>query len=332
MKGLKESLKIKNLELKNRLVMPPMATSSTPDGYVNQKLLDYYGEKSQGGYIGLIITEHSYVNRQGMAGPGQLSCSRDSDIEGLSRLAQTIHRNGTKAIAQISHAGSAASMKMTGMKTISASAVLNEGATSRNGELPDAMSLAQIDKVIEDFVLAAVRVKKAGFDGVEIHSAHGYLLNQFYSPLTNKRTDEYTGSTLEGRLRLHSQIIKAVREEAGEDYIIALRLGGSDYIQGGTTIEDSEKAAILLEKYGVDILDISGGMNGYTIAGNHDEGYFSEMSARIKRKVAIPVILTGGIRNAETAERLLKEEKADLIGVGRTLLRDPDWARRAMVK
>ena len=330
MSYMQEPLKVKQVELKNRLVMPPMATSSTTDGTVNQKLLDYYQEKSAGGYIGLIITEHSYVHPQGIANPGQVSMSRDSDIEGLKKLVQTIQANDTKVIAQINHAGSAASSKATGMAAVSASAVRNPAPSGRNGEMPQAMTQEQVAQVVKDFAAAARRAKAAGFDGVEIHSAHGYLLDQFYSPLTNKRDDEYGAQTMEGRLRLHREIIEAVRAEVGQDYLVALRLGGCDYQEGGSTIDDSVEACVLLESYGVDLLDISGGMNGYMIPGRTEAGYFSEMTERIKEKVTVPIILTGGITNIESAESLLAAGKADLIGVGRAILKDSLWAKSAM--
>ncbi len=330
MKYVNEPIEINHLKIKNRLVMPPMATSASEDGSVTQKLLDYYSEKSAGGYIGLIITEHSYINQQGIANPGQVSISKDSDIEGLKELVNVIHKNGSKVIAQINHAGSSASQKVTGMPIVSASAIVNEGATGRNGELPKAMTIEQIKKVVNDFALAAKRAKEAGFDGVEIHSAHGYLLNQFYSPLTNKRDDAYTGATIEGRLKIHQEVIQAVREMVGTEFLVALRLGGCDYWDGGSTIEDSVEAAVLLEKCGIDLLDISGGLNGYVVPGYKEPGYFSEMTEQIKKKIAIPVILTGGVTQIADAEQLLENGKADLIGVGRAIFKDSTWAERNM--
>lgn len=178
------------------------------------------------------------------------------------------------------------------------------------------MTREQIAQVVKDFAAAARRVKAAGFDGVEIHSAHGYLLDQFYSPLTNKRDDEYGAQTMEGRLRLHREIIEAVRAEVGQDYLVAPQTGRRDYKEGGATIDDSVQACLLLESYGVDLLDISGGMNGYMIPGRTEAGYFSEMTERIKEKVNVPVILTGGITDIESAENLLAAGKADLIGRG----------------
>lgn len=233
-------------------------------------------------------------------------------------------------IAQINHAGSSTSQKVTGMPIVSASAVMNEGATARSKELPEAMTLDQIQAVVNDFALAAKRAKEAGFDGVEIHSAHGYLLNQFYSPLTNKRKDAYTGATIEGRLRIHQEIIRAVREMVGTEYLVAVRLGGCDYMDGGSTIEDSVEAAVLLEKCGIDLLDISGGLNGYIVHGRNEPGYFSDMTEQIKKKVSIPVMLTGGVTEITDAEQLLVDGKADLIGVGRAIYKDSMWAEKNM--
>lgn len=314
------------LYLKNRLVMPPMATSkSEPDGKVSTEILNYYNEKSQGGYISLIIVEHSYVAKQGKADGRQMSVADDNVIENLRKLAETIHRNGSKAVMQINHAGSAASMDITGYEPVGPSAVKNP----RKGNIPKELSRDEIKNLINSFKNAAVRVKKAGFDGVEIHSAHGYLLNQFFSPLTNKRTDEYGGDVM-GRIRIHLEIIKAVREAVGSEFPILLRLGASDYIEGGSTIEHSKIAAVEFEKAGIDILDISGGFCGYVLPGAAEEGYFSSLTEEIKKVVSIPVILTGGITKAETAERLISEGKADLIGVARAIYKDSYWAKKAM--
>ena len=330
MERMREPITINHMTLKNRLVMPPMATSRSEDGTVNQKLLEYYDEKSAGGYIGLIITEHSYVHPQGIANPGQISISRDSDVEGLRQLVQVIHKNGSKVMAQINHAGSAARRAVTGLEPVSSSAVVNEAKHGADGETPRELTREEIAQIVRDFAAAARRAKEAGYDGVEIHSAHGYLLNQFYSPLANRRSDEYGPAAMEGRLRIHREIIQAVRAQVGEDYPVALRLGGCDYAEGGSTVEDSVEAAMLLESWGIDLLDISGGMNGYIIPGKNEPGYFADMSEAIKKRVSIPVILTGGITEFAAAEELQQAGKADLIGVGRAILKDSLWAKRAM--
>ena len=318
--------KSKNLCFKNRLVMPPMATSKCPDGKINQSLLDYYDEKSKGGYIGLIITEHSYVSPEGKASSAQVSIASDDAIEGFKKLCDVIHQNGSKIFAQISHAGMMAKEETTGFKAIAPSSIENPKRTEL--PIPEEMTKKQIELIKQNFIQAAVRVKKAGCDGVEIHSAHGYLLNQFYSPLSNYRTDEY-GGTLENRIRLHLEIIEGIRKELGPDYPIALRLGACDYTDHGSTIDDAVKAAKLFEKTGVDLLDISGGFNGYIIPNVNHEGYFSNVTETIKQAVNIPVICTGGILDPEIAETLLKDNKADLIGVGRAILKDSLWPKTA---
>lgn len=325
----KSPILIKNIKIENRLVMPPMATSKTSDGKINQQLLDYYDEKTKGGYIGLVITEHAYVSKEGLANKGQMSIARDEDIDGLKELVIVIHNNGSKVIAQIAHAGSSTTEERTGYKSISASKILNNGRTGKNGVLPEEMTKADIERIIQCFADSARRAKDAGFDGVEIHGAHGYLLNQFFSPLTNKRTDEY-GGELTNRVRIHKEVIEAVRSAVGEDYLVALRLGACDYTEGGSTLEDGVEAAKLIEKAGIDLLDISGGFNGYLNPNNKEQGYFSELTEAIKKSVAIPVILTGGIIDGEAAENLLEEGKADLIGIGRAILKDSNWAKNVM--
>ena len=158
-----------------------------------------------------------------------------------------------------------------------------------------------------------------------------YKRQQFYSPLTNKREDQYNGYSLEGRIRLHLEIIAAVRQAVGSDFPIALRLGASDYATGGATIEDSILAGEAFEQAGVDLLDISGGLTSYINPNNSAQGYFSDLTEAIKKKVSIPVLLTGGIIDAAAAEKLLQEEKADMIGVGRAILKDSEWAKRTML-
>jgi 2,4-dienoyl-CoA reductase-like NADH-dependent reductase (Old Yellow Enzyme family) len=162
---------------------------------------------------------------------------------------------------------------------------------------------------------------------VELHSAHGFLLNQFFSPLTNKRQDEYGGEVI-NRIRIHLEIIKAVREVVGQGFLILVRLGASDYCDGGTTIDDSVVAAQALEAAGVDVMDVSGGFSGFPDTG--EQGYFAPLTEALKQAVGIPVILTGGIKDAETADRFLQEGKADLIGVGRAIMSDSLWAKKAV--
>ena len=325
MSYLKKSLDLGKLFLKNRLIMPPMATSNCPDGIINQGIFDYYKEKSQGGYISLIIIEHSYISKEGRASRNQVSIADDRNNENLKELAKIIQQNGTKAVMQINHAGIQADEAITGFSSFGPSAIINPKTNAISKEL----TLKEIENIVEDFGKAAKRVKDAGFDGVEIHGAHGYLLSQFFSPLTNKRTDLYGGEVL-NRIRLHLEVIKKVREVVGEEYPVFIRLGASDYAEGGVTIEDSLIAAKEFEKAGIDVLDISGGLNGYKIENDSEEGYFWPLTEAIKKNTNIPVIITGGVVSSKGAEELLANGKADLIGVGRAILKDSLWAKQAM--
>lgn len=324
--NLLEPLKTEKLTLNNRLVFPPMATEkSNEGGKLGQGILDYYDEKSKGGYISLIIIEHSFINEQGKASKGQLCVADDRNNEGLKELANVIHKNGSKAVMQINHAGSATTSQVTGQEVVGPSAVMHP----RGKEMPRELTKEDIKGIVKNFKYAAKRVKDAGFDAVEIHSAHGYLLNQFYSPITNKRTDEYGGDIL-NRIRIHLEVIKAVREAVGEDFPVLLRLGACDYMEGGNTIEDAKIVAKEFEKAGIDILDVSGGVRGYIIPGVTGQGYFGDVTKGIKKVVKIPVILTGGVTEAKAAEQLLEKGKADLIGVGRAIYKDSTWAKNAI--
>lgn len=323
---LLEPLQVGTLTLANRLVMPPMATAkAAADGKVSQAILAYYNEKTAGGYLSLVIVEHSFVQQAGKASENQLSVADDSVVDGLKELAGVIQRNGAKAVVQINHAGSAADPAVTGVAPVGPSAVQNP----RKGSIPQALTRAEIGEVVAAFGAAARRVKAAGFDGVEIHSAHGYFLNQFFSPLTNKRTDEY-GGDVPGRIKIHLEVIAAVREAVGDDFPVFIRLGAADYVEGGTTAADSQLAARAFAGAGVNVIDISGGFSGYIVPGNNEQGYFAPLSAAVKEVVAIPVILTGGITEVQAAEQLLAAGKADLIGVGRAVFQDSLWAQKAV--
>ncbi len=324
MTHLFDPITIRNLTLPNRLVMPPMATAKADEnGYVTDAVCEYYRERAKYSKIGLIITEHSYIHLQGKAHPGQTSMASDDVIPSLQRLTRCIHQEGVKAFAQISHAGAAALSKTTGQPPVGPSPLYHP---KQREELPAEMSLPQIRQVTEWFAQAAFRAKQAGFDGVEIHSAHGYLLNQFFSPLANRRTDAYGPQSVENRIRFHREVIQAVRQAVGDDFPIALRLGGCDYADGGSTVEDCVEACGLLEHSGVDLLHLTGGMNGFIRPGHGEPGYFRDMSVAVKQAVRLPVLLTGGVTTPVQAETLLEEDCADLIGVGRAIFKNPRWA------
>lgn len=313
---------LKKLVLPNRLEMVPMATRSGENGFVTENTLNYYRDKTQTKKIGLVITEHHYVSPEGMADPNQLSVAEDDKIGSLKSLADVIHESGAGAIVQISHAGSASSKAFRGLDPISCSPIPRP--RKKDAEIPKEMTRDDIKRVIECFVNAAIRVEKAGFDGAELHGAHGYLLNQFLSPVTNKRTDEY-GGDLEGRTLILREVTKAVKESVGSDFILAMRLGGCDYYEGGNGVAEAAKAAALIAPCGVDLFDVSGGIGGYINPDDSTEGYMREQTLAIKKACDVPVVLAGGFVTAEACEKHLQDGCADLIGVGRAILKDSLW-------
>ena len=326
MEYLGSPLKIGRMTVNNRIVLPPMATAgSSDDGKVTEQLIRYYLEKADGGATGLIITEHAFVSQEGKASDRQLSIADDSAIEGLKALTEAVHVEGSKIAAQINHAGGNTRRELTGLDPMGPSMQTDFPKIQPERE----MTGEDIDKVVCDFAESAKRAVRAGFDAVEIHSAHGYLLNQFYSPLSNKRSDAY-GGPIENRVRLHLRVIQAVREAVGEIPVL-LRLGSIDTVPGGSTIKDAVDASVLFEKAGIDLLDISGGLTGF-IRTDVQGAYFADVTREIKKHVRIPILLTGGISSGREAEALLREGAADLIGVGRAMLRDSKWSEKALAE
>lgn len=318
-----EPITVNHLTLNNRLVMPPMATAKADErDCVTDAMCAYYQERATYSKVGLIITEHCYVHLQGKAHPGQLSIAADETIPAFQRLTACIHGKGVRIFAQLSHAGSAAISKTTGQRPVGPSPVYHP---KQREELPAAMTVQQIREVTAWFAQAALRAKQAGFDGVEIHSAHGYLLNQFFSPLTNHRTDEYGAQSVEHRVKFHREVIQAVRDAVGQDFPIAVRLGGCDYEPGGSTVDDCVEACRMFEQSGVDLLDLTGGMNGFVRPGHGEPGYFRDMSIPVRQAVHIPVLLTGGVTTLNQAEMLVADGCGDLIGIGRAIYKNPRW-------
>lgn len=330
MTTLRDPINIGTIAIKNRLVFPPVCIDKAVNGEVNDIIINHYDMMTRGGNIGLVITEHCYVMQSGKASEGQISISRDSDIEGLRKIADVIHRNGSKVFCQINHCGSSGDPRITGSKLIGPSSALNLSPGAKTRLHPEEMSLDDMDEVKAAFMTAAVRVKMAGFDGVEIHAAHGYLLNEFYSPLTNKRNDLYTGKNIMGRLRYINEIIQSIRMAVGPEFPISIRFGASDYKQGGSMDIEAIKACEAFIRSGVNLLDISGGMCGFVNPMNRQPGYFSDLTETIKANVGVPVVLTGGIRTPDFANQMLAEYKADLIGVARAMIKNPRWAEAAM--
>ncbi len=316
---------LKSISLRNRIVLPPMANNqSTDQGEIIPAMHEHYAERAMAG-VALVITEHSFVHPSGRANPRQVAIDRDERIPGLRALAHTIKAAGAAAAIQITHAGSNTTPATLGRTPLGASAVPHP--KQPGGVIPQALAVEEIQEIVQAFAAAAVRAQQAGFDAVEIHGAHGYLLNQFYSPLTNRREDDWGGSP-ENRLRLPLAVTRAVRSAVGPTYPVFYRLGADDLIPGGLTVADALYAAPHLVEAGVDLLDITGGLGGYRPEGA-GPGYFVSHAVAIKAVTPVPLLVTGGITAPDLADRLVREGKTDLVGIGRALLADPLWAKKA---
>lgn len=314
--------------LSGKIVQAPTACyKAEEDGTVGEELLDFYAPRAANPVIDMIIVEHSYVAPRGQASPRQISLASADCVEGLSRLASLIKDNGKVALIQLAHAGGTAKRSCTRLVPWSPSSmVIGEAAVGLGDPIPtQSMSKADIAETVQQFADAAVRAVQAGFDGVEIHAAHAYLLNEFFSPLTNHRTDEYGGS-IENRVRIHCEVLRAVRTAVGPDVPISMRFGGCDYIEGGNTIADAVEAAKIIAATGeIDILNVSGGMCYYKRPGHKEPGYFAEMTTAVKQAVDVPVIVTGGVRELVDADALLAAGAGDLVGVSRAIFKNPNW-------
>jgi NADPH2 dehydrogenase len=287
------------------------------EGAVTNRLINFYIRRSV--HLGLPIVEHSYVSLEGKIGPKQLAIHDDSSICGFEKLANALHEVGAPAVVQISHAGAVTNKRVIGTKPV--------GPSPRDKSRM--LEISEIYDIAGDFVLAAERAVKAGFDGVELHGAHGYLLNQFYSPLFNRREDEFGGS-LEKRMRFPVMVAQRVRECLGSKLLL-YRLGSDDLAPYGTHVEDSVVFAKRLEAAGIDIIDVSGGMCGSEPRQLRQvKGYFIPQASEIKKAVTIPVIGVGGITEAEFADKLVREGKVDLVAVGRQFWSDSQWAEKAL--
>ncbi len=302
--------------------MPSMATHFADlDGSVNDRHIAYYVERARGG-VGYITFEHTGILRQGRAFPNMALIDSDQHIPPFKNLVEAIHQEGGKFVIQINHAGRQTSSSITGSPIVAPSAI----SCPVRKEMPQALSFEEIQKIVEAFGEAARRVKETGADGVEIHMAHGYLINQFLSPFSNKREDEYGGDA-DRRMRMAIEVLRTVRNQVGPDFTVLCRLSADEYVEGGLKLEDTKEIAKALERSGADALHISAcvAASGYL---NHppyyaEEGIFAHLAQGIKSVVSIPVIAVGRIRTPELANRILEENKADLISMGRALIADP---------
>ncbi len=318
MVNLLTPISIGSAGLRNRIVLPPMQTGLAGEGgEVTDELVDHYRNYSS--HVGLVIVEHSYVVPGGKYSSGQLGIHDDGLTPGLAELAGAIAELGATSLIQLNHAG------------------LKAGETELNlldydyqGSLTK-YSREKFDEILEGFVEAGRRALEAGFDGVEVHGAHGFLLSQFLSPITNDREDEY-GGTFRNRSRFPLKVVEGLKRRIG-DGLLAFRLGATDLDNRGVTIEDSKRLAKELETKGVDLIDVSGGLCGSDpeeLAG--EEGYFVKYARQVKEAADLPVIGVGGIEDPAYANKIIKSGQVDLVAVGRAQLSDPDWAEKAVAR
>lgn len=325
MMKLLSPIQVGPLTLKNRVVMPAMHLHYTPAGEVTDQLIDFYVERAAGGAALIIIGGCPIDDMSGM--PAMVLLNHDRFIPGLTRLTAALHDHGALVAAQLYQAGRYAFSAMIGGKQPIAPSPIRSKFT---GEVPREMTKEDILQVIGNFASAAKRAKAAGFDAVEILASAGYLISQFLSPLTNFREDEY-GGPLENRMRFGLEVAQAVRDAVGPDMAVLCRLAGNDFMPGSHTNVESALFAEALEAKGVDCFNITGGWHETRIPQlpmNLPRGGYVYLAQGIKSKVHVPVMACNRINDPETAERVLRHGRADLVGVARGMIADPEWVKK----
>lgn len=329
---------LKGLTLPNRIVVSPMCQYRSKDGMANDWHLVHLGSRAVGG-AGLIFTEAAAVSPEGRISPDDLGIWKDEHIEPLRRVTTFIREQGAKSGIQLAHAGRKASTAPPwegryqvdasdrGWQTVAPSPIpFNE-----DDIVPTELSIEEIHQVVKSFAEAAKRSLEAGFDTIEIHGAHGYLINQFISPLTNKRTDEYGGS-FENRVRLLMEVTQAIHNVIPDEMPLFVRISAHEWAEGGHTINDSVEVAKLLKQHGADLIDCSSGAVVREQKIVIEKNYQVPFAAQIKREANIATGAVGLITDAEQAEEILQAGKADLIFLGREMLRNPYFALREAEK
>ncbi|MDR1397461.1 MAG: NAD(P)/FAD-dependent oxidoreductase [Desulfarculales bacterium] len=323
-----QPVKIGGLQLRNRLVMAAMGTNfGAGGGYVSDLNINHYTEKARNG-IGLLTVEAMYIHPSGMHRRLAMGLLSDDMLPGLKRLTASVHQQGAAISAQLSHPGRLVSHKPQEYEIYAPSPV----AHRISGAVPKEMTVEDIQMMVSAFGEKAARARRAGFDAVEIHGAHGYLIMQFLSPLWNKRTDGYGGS-FANRSRFALEVVEAVRREAGEDFPLVFRLSADEMIAGGQSLHDSLALVKLLEKSGVAALHVSAANNETpwdmkNVIGTmySPPGYLAGFAAAVKKEVSLPVIAVGRLGDPDLAASLVARGEADLICLGRSLYADPEWA------
>ncbi len=322
-----EPTRIGRMELRNRIVMPPMVTNfANADGTVSETIKNYYAARARGG-VGLIIVEATAVHPTGRSSPTKLCIDNDDFIAGFRGLVDAVHQYGAKIAIQLVHVGRQARAEFIGQQPVAPSAVGYAG-----GDMPRALTIEEIEELIEAWAAAARRAREAGFDAIEFHGAHGYLLSEFLSRRVNRRTDKYGGS-LEGRARLPLEVVKRTRMKLGDDYPILVRTNGDDFLPEGVTLDESRIIARKLQEAGADCIDVTAGthesLHRVIQPASEPQACLVHLAEAIKKVVQVPVITVGRINTPALAESILQEGKADLVAMGRALIVDPELPNKA---
>jgi len=330
MSKLFESSTINGMEISNRFVRSATWEGmAAEDGSVTPKLIETLVALAKGG-VGLVITSHAYVLPEGQAGPWQLGIYKNELVSGLKEMTAAVHRFGAKIVMQVSHAGKFAAAPLTGRPPFVVSDFDGLSKSPR-----EEMTVDYIREVVVAFSNAARRAKAAGFDGVQIHSAHGYLLSQFLSPEFNRREDEY-GGPIENRARIHMEIYEAIRKAVGKDFPVLIKMNCQDFSESGLALQDSLQVGRMLVNAGLDAVELSGGLltggklspSRSAIKTEEQEAYFKDDAQAFKNEIKVPLILVGGMRSFEVAERLIENGVADYISMSRPFIREPALINR----
>ncbi len=328
LKKLFEPIKIGNVELENKLIVSAMVTNyCAEDGTATDQYIAYLEERAKGGW-GMIITENYGVHPTGRTFKTMAGLWDDSQIESHKKATDAVHKHGTKIIAEIAHGGRQTNSEVTEMDIIAPSPILCPACN----ENPREMTTEEADAMVEAFGDCALRCKKAGFDGVCVHGGHGYLIGQFASHYSNKRTDKY-GGNFSNRMRFPLEVVRNIRKKCGDDFYVDFKISGEELVPGGTNIEDTKTMCIMLEDAGIDSITASVGVFGSMFsqvpcsAINH--GWIADYAAEIKKVVSIPVFAVGRINDPNVAESILRSGKADAIVMGRASIADPHFPNKA---
>ncbi|MBU0674522.1 MAG: NADH:flavin oxidoreductase [Proteobacteria bacterium] len=331
MTALFEQTSLQTMTLRNRLVRSATWEGMCDrDGRPTEKLSDFYRDLAAGG-VGLIVTGFTFVRPDGKQMPGKMGIHTDAFEPEMRALAEGVHGEGGRICLQLVHAGGQTDTRNAGRQPLAPSAV----QVAQFPEMPAELRRDEIEAIISAFGEGARRAKEWGFDAVQLHGAHGYLINQFLSPLTNLRTDEYGGS-IEKRCRFLLEVYDKVRATVGADYPVLIKLNGSDNLSGGLSAEDALYAARKLSERGIDAIEVSGGTSASgemspvraKIDSPAKEAYNFDLALKIKKGVACPVMVVGGFRSLEVVEQVIVEEGLDYVAMARPFIREPGLANR----